>query len=152
VGLPVLTFLFTIVRGHHHKVRHVLLANGGAFPDGDILATDVVEDDVESTISVYKIDSNIITGIISLRDITPWAKTEIPNNRGPCSDPCRRTTFVSTAAVAPDGIVFVSIFTTGGQNPAVRLRGTMRFEPSPDGTLGSATGFVNFETLERLSF
>jgi hypothetical protein len=106
------------------------------FPDGDVLATDVVEDSVESIIRVYKIDPRTLTGAVSLRD----------------GNPCRRTTFVLTAAVAPDGVVFVNIFTTGGQNPAARIRGTLRFVPLEGGQSGEFTHFVDFELIEHLTF
>jgi hypothetical protein len=48
--------------------------------------------------------------------------------------------------------VFVNVFTTGGQNPAARLRGTLRFAPVGGGQSGEFTHFVDFELIERLSF
>jgi hypothetical protein len=126
------------------------------FPDGSILATALDENDSETTIRVYKFDPNhAATGPLPLRDLRPWATTTIPNNRGACNDPCRRSTFIAGQGVAPDGVVFVNVFTTSGADELsanLRVRGTLRFEPIGDGSAGTPTGFVNFEILERLMF
>jgi hypothetical protein len=126
------------------------------FPDGSILATAVDENDVEATIRVYKFDPNrAVTGALALSDLRPWATTTIPNNRGACNDPCRRSTFIAGQGVAPDGVVFVNVYTTAGSDELslnLRARGTLRFEPLGDGSAGTPTGFVNLDILERLMF
>jgi len=126
------------------------------FPDGSILTTSVTETDSDATLRVYKINpEHAATGALTLSHLAPWSTLTIPNNRGACAEPCRRSTFVGGQAVAPDGVVFVNVFTTGG-DPALpinlRVRGTARFEPQGDGSSGVSTGFVNLDILERLVF
>jgi hypothetical protein len=126
------------------------------FPDGSLLAAAAIDDNLESTIRVYKIDPNhAVTGTLVLDALTPWATASVPINRGPCPDPCRRTTFINRLAVAPDGIVFVNLFTVAGGREIesnLRVRGTLRFEPVGDGSTGEPTGFLGLEILDRVTF
>ncbi len=124
------------------------------FPDGSILATALDENDSEATIRVYKFEpSRAVTGALALNDLRPWATLTIPNNRGACNDPCRRSTFIAGQGVASDGVVFVNVYTTGAVDELpfnLRVRGTARFEPLGDGSSGTSTGFVNLDILDRL--
>jgi hypothetical protein len=126
------------------------------FPDGSILATSVTEDDSESIVRVYKFDpERAATGALSLSDLAPWSTLVIPNNRGPCGEPCRRSTFIVGQAVAPDGVVFVNLFTIGGDTDLpinLRVRGTARFVPEGDGSSGVSTGFVDLDIHDGLIF
>jgi hypothetical protein len=129
------------------------------FPDGSILAADVVEDSTRSTVRVFKIDpNNAVNGALDLDDLTPWATTQIPNNRGSCpTKSCTRTARINSLAVDADGVVFVNVSLRPGILGSVvpselRLKGTARFEPLADGTSGTYEGFVNLERLDQISF
>jgi hypothetical protein len=126
------------------------------FPDGSLLMADVLEDDAEATMRLYKVDPSLaVTGAVTLRNLRPWAVARIPNNRGACGNPCRTTTFITSMAVDSGGSAFVSVYTTGGVGTIphlLRPHGTLRFEAEADGTTGRSTGFVILEIQPGLDF
>jgi PKD repeat protein len=129
-------------------------------PDGSVIVVTASDQGTSGLIRVYKLSPDqAVNGALRLRDLTPCATVQVPNNRS-TENSNQRLTFLFSYAVAPsapgsfDGTILVSFSTPPGAAlpAALRAQGTVAIS-SPAGMAAcSVMGFINLEALDQLSF
>ncbi len=138
-------------------------------PDGSLIHVTATDNGTTGLLSLYKIfPDQAADGTLRLADLTPCATFTIPNNRTVGST--TRTTFLGehsfavgrSAAGSLDGIVLVSFFSIGGQQPGqgqpavlprqLRLQGMAAFSSPAGATACQALGLINLDLVDQLAF
>jgi len=128
-------------------------------PDGSVLVATYTDTGPTGLLRLYKLAVvQAIHGAPHLRDLTPCATVEVPNNRG--SNRNRVTAVISFAAdpVAPgsgDATVLLSFFSGGGGDAlpsSLRVRGTVAISSPAGSPTCNVIGLVNLEPDDLLMF
>jgi hypothetical protein len=128
-------------------------------PDGSVLLGTSDDQGPAGLLKLYKISvDQAIHGAPHLKDLTPCATVEVPNNRGSTTN---RLTFLVSSAADPvasgsgDATVLLSFLSGnagGALSASLRVRGTVAVSSPAGSPTCSVIGLVTLEPLDQLAF